>query len=58
MKFGQSIVYSKRKNHQKFFRNHAQDEAERLVLDLFLFFKKALKEVKASGLQLSFNIFQ
>ena len=28
-----------------------------LVPDLFLFFKKALYEVKAKGLQLSFNIF-
>ena len=54
MKFGQSIEYNKRKF---FFKNHAQNEAERLVPDLFLFFKKALYEVKASGLQLSFNIF-
>ena len=30
---------------------------KRLVLDLFLFFKKAEYEVKAGGLQLSFNIF-
>ena len=29
----------------------------RLVSGLFLFSKKALYEVKASGLQLSFNIF-
>ena len=31
---------------------------QRLVLDLFLFFKKALNEAKASGLQLSFNTFR
>ena len=30
---------------------------EDLVPDLFLLFKKALYEVKASGLQLSFKIF-
>ena len=36
-----------------FFRNHAENEVERLVPDLFLFFKK---EVNASGLQLGFNI--
>ena len=33
-----------------FFKNHAENEAGRLVLDLFLFFKKAFYEVKASGL--------
>ena len=36
----------------------AEKEAERLVPDLFLFFKKALYEIKESGLQLSFNIFR
>ena len=40
-----------------FFKYHAENEAGRLVPDLFLFFKKALYEVKASGLQLSFNTF-
>ena len=39
-----------------FFKFHAENEAGRLVPDLFLFFKKALYEVKASGLQLHFNI--
>ena len=39
------------------FKNHAENEAGRLVPELFLWFKKALYEVKASGLQLSFNIF-
>ena len=35
-----------------------KNEAGGLVPDHFLFFKKALYEVKASGLQLSFNIFR
>ena len=39
MKFGQSIEYNKGKFS---FKNHAQNKAERLVPDLFLFFKKAL----------------
>ena len=47
MKFDQVIEYNKRNN-----------EAGRLVPDLFLFFKKAFHEIKASGLQLSFNIFR
>ena len=38
-----------------FFKNYAENEAGRLVSDLFL--KKALFEVKASSLQYSFNIF-
>ena len=41
-----------------FFKNHAENEAGTMVPDLFLFFKEALHEVKASGLQLSFNIFR
>ena len=41
-----------------FFKNYAENEAGRLVLYLFLFFKKALYEVKANGLQLSFNHFR
>ena len=40
-----------------FFKNHAQNEAGKLFPDLFLFFRKALHEVKAGGLQLSFNTF-
>ena len=40
-----------------FFKNHAENKARRLVADLLLY-KKALYEVKASGLQLSFNIFR
>ena len=38
-------------------KNHAENEAGRLVPELLLFFKKALYEVKANGLQLSFNTF-
>ena len=41
-----------------FLKNHAENEAGRLVPDHFLFFKKALFEVNASGLQLSFNQFR
>ena len=32
-----------------FFKNQARDEVGRLVPDLFLFFKKLLQKVKASG---------
>ena len=39
-----------------FLKSHAENEAGRLVPDLFFFFKKSLYEVKASGLQLRFNI--
>ena len=42
------------------FKSHAENEAGRLVPDLFFFFfftKKALFELKVSGLQLRFNIF-
>ena len=55
MKFGQV----KDATREKFlFKNHAENEAGRLVLHLFLFFKKALCELKAGGLHLSFNIFR
>ena len=50
MKFGQPIEYIK---INFFFKNHAENKTERLVPDLFLFCKKALEEVEASGLQLS-----
>ena len=46
MKLDQVIEYNK----ISFFKNHAENESGRLVLGLFLFFKKALYEVKASGL--------
>ena len=60
MKFGH-LVYQETVNITReifFFKNHAENEARRLVSDLFLFFKKALNEIKASSLQLSFNIFR
>ena len=55
MKLGQLIEH-----HKKifFFKNLPENKAWRLVPDLILFFKKALYEVKASGLQRSFNIFR
>ena len=53
MKFGQVIEYNKRNIVLK---NPVENEAGRLVPDLFLFFKKALYEVKASARQLSFKI--
>ena len=40
-----------------FFKNHAKNETGRLVPDLAFFFKNALYEAKACGLQLSFNMF-
>ena len=54
MEFGQVIEYSKRNIFFK--KNHAENEAGKLVPDNFLFFLKILYEVKASGLQLSFSI--
>ena len=55
MKLGQLIEYNMIKIFpEKLCRN----EAGRLVPDLFLFFKNALYEVKANGLQLNFSIFQ
>ena len=47
MTFGQLI-----ENHKRifFFKNYAENETGKLVPDHFLFFKKALYEVKASGL--------
>ena len=55
MKVGQFIEFNKR---NIFFTNHTKTKTGRLVPELFLFFKKALYELKASGLQLNFNIFQ
>ena len=52
MKFDQLKEYYKR---NIFLQNRAENETERLVPDLFLFFKEALYEVKASDLKLSFN---
>ena len=41
-----------------FFKNHAEKEAKKLVLGLFLFFKKPLYGVKITALQLSLYIFR
>ena len=49
MKFGQFIEYRK---SNIFLKNHAENEIGRLVPNFLLFFKKALYEVKASGLSL------
>ena len=55
MKFGQLVEFIKRDIPLE---KHADNEEGRLVPDLFLFFKKALYEVQASGLLLGFNIFR
>ena len=40
-----------------FFKNYAENEAGELVPVRFLFFKKALYQIKASRLQFDFTIF-
>ena len=55
MKFGQVIEYNKRNT---FLQNHAENEAERLVPDMFLFFKKDLCGIIIIGLQFSFSKFR
>ena len=54
MKLGQLIEYNMR---NIFLQNHAENEAWKPVPDLFLIFKNASYEVKASGHYFSFNIF-
>ena len=54
MKFDQQITSNKR---NIFLQNYVQIEAARLVPDFIFFLKKALFEVRASALRLSFNIF-
>ena len=56
MKFGQLIERPKRNIFKK--KNNAENEAGKLVPDRFLFFEKALYQVKGSGLQLDFTIFR
>ena len=66
MKFGQLIEHPKRNIYKYiylyknifFFENYEENEAGKLVPDHFLFFKKALYLVKATGLQLDFTIFR
>ena len=48
MKFGQLIKYN---NRNIFLKNHTQNEAVTVAPDHFLFFKKALYEVKAAYFQ-------
>ena len=57
MKFGLAIEHNK-KIYIFLKKNHTENKAKRLVLDLFLFFKKALYEVNASVMHLSFSILQ
>ena len=40
------------------FKHHTKTEAGRLILDLFLFFKKAIYKGKTSDQHLSVNIFR
>ena len=40
-----------------FLQKDVENEAKGVVPHLFLFFKRDLSEVKASGLRLTFNIF-
>ena len=54
IKLGQLIEYNKT---NIFLQNHTKNDAGRLALYVFLLFKKALYEVKASGLQLIFKMF-
>ena len=49
MKFGQLIKYNLRNIFLSIFKKYAENETGRLVPDLFLFFIKALYEVKANG---------
>ena len=57
MKFGELIEHNKRNIFLQ--KSCRQNEAGRLVSDLFLFFfKKTLYEAKSNGLHLSFNIFR
>ena len=60
-KINQAIIFGQLIEDDKiniFLKNYAENEAWRLVTDLFLFFKKGLYEIKPSSLQLSFNIFR
>ena len=53
MKLGELIKCNVR---NIFFKNHAENEAGKIILDLFLFFKKPLYKVRASDQHLSLNI--
>ena len=51
--FGQLVEYNK----TNIFPKNAENDARKLVPDLFLFLRKTLYEAKASGLQFKFSIF-
>ena len=53
MTFGQIKEY---KVKNTFLKYHAENVAEKLVLDPLLLFNKTLYEVNASGQHLSFNV--
>ena len=55
MNFGQVIEYNR---EIFFFKNYAENESGELVSELFLFFEKPIYEVKASYLNVNFNIFR
>ena len=55
MEFGQLIEYNKR---NIFFQKSCRKLAWETSSDLFLFYEKALYEVKVRGLQFSFNVFR
>ena len=60
-KINQAMIFGQLIEDDKiniFLKNYAENEAGRLVPDLFLFFKKDLYEIKPSSLQLSFSIFR
>ena len=55
---GTTLCNVRFKNKIFFLKNHTKNEAGRRVPGLFFYYKKCyIYEVKASGLQLSFNIF-
>ena len=57
MKFDQLVGYSVRNIFLHRTENRIEKQGRRLAPDLFVFLKKVLYEVKASGQHLSFNIF-
>ena len=56
MKLGEGTRIQLEENF--FFKSHVENEAGRLGPNLFFFSKNTLHDVKASGMQLSFNIFR
>ena len=53
----QEVKTIKQYNKRNIFLQKSCRKAGRLIPDLYLYFKKAFYEVKASGLHVSFNIF-